>query len=61
MTDQLTRRQVLERAALGGAAITFPGILAACGSSGTKAGGTTTVEKKLAKGKAADFLYYTVV
>jgi spermidine/putrescine transport system substrate-binding protein len=49
MTDQLTRRQVLERAALGGAAITFPGILAACGSSGTKAGGTTTVEKKLAK------------
>jgi spermidine/putrescine transport system substrate-binding protein len=49
MTDQLTRRQVLERAALGGAAITFPGILAACGSSGTKAGANTTVEKKLAK------------
>ena len=50
MTDQLTRRQVLERAALGGAAITFPGILAACGSNGTKAGeGTTTVEKTLAK------------
>ena len=50
MTDQLTRRQVLERAALGGAAITFPGILAACGSSGTKAGGgTTSVEHKLAK------------
>ena len=49
MTDQLTRRQLLERAAIGGAAITFPGILAACGSSGTKAGSTTTVEKKLAK------------
>jgi spermidine/putrescine transport system substrate-binding protein len=48
MTDQLTRRQLLERAAIGGAAITFPGILAACGSSGTKAGGTT-VEHKLAK------------
>ncbi|MDQ2910810.1 MAG: spermidine/putrescine ABC transporter substrate-binding protein [Actinomycetota bacterium] len=42
MTDQLTRRQLLERAALGGAAITLPGILAACGSTGTKAGGTTT-------------------
>jgi spermidine/putrescine transport system substrate-binding protein len=50
MTDQLTRRQLLERAALGGAAITFPGILAACGSSGTKAGGgSTTAQKKLAK------------
>jgi spermidine/putrescine transport system substrate-binding protein len=49
MTDQLTRRQLLERAAIGGAAITFPGILAACGSSGSKAGGNSTVEKKLAK------------
>jgi spermidine/putrescine transport system substrate-binding protein len=50
MTDQLTRRQLLERAAMGGAAITFPGILAACGSSGSKAGeGTTSVEQKLAK------------
>jgi spermidine/putrescine transport system substrate-binding protein len=50
MTDQLTRRQLLERAAVGGAAITFPGILAACGSSGTKtAGGSTTVQHKLAK------------
>jgi spermidine/putrescine transport system substrate-binding protein len=48
MTDQLTRRQLLERAAIGGAAITVPGILAACGSSGTKASGTT-VEQKLAK------------
>ena len=44
MTDQLTRRQLLERAAIGGAAITFPGILAACGGSGSKAsGGTTSV------------------
>jgi spermidine/putrescine transport system substrate-binding protein len=50
MTDQLTRRQLLERAAMGGTAIAFPGILAACGSSGTKAGGgTTSVEHKLAK------------
>jgi spermidine/putrescine transport system substrate-binding protein len=50
MTDQLTRRQLLERAAIGGAAITFPGVLAACGGGGTKAGeGTATVERKLAK------------
>jgi spermidine/putrescine transport system substrate-binding protein len=50
MTDQLTRRQLLERAAIGGAAVTFPGILAACGGSSTKAGGAaTTTEQKLAK------------
>jgi spermidine/putrescine transport system substrate-binding protein len=50
MTDQLTRRQLLERAALGGAAITVPGLLAACGGSSSKAGaGTTTVQQKLAK------------
>jgi spermidine/putrescine transport system substrate-binding protein len=49
MTDHLTRRQLLERAAIGGAAITIPGVLAACGSSGTKASsGTTSVEQKLA-------------
>jgi spermidine/putrescine transport system substrate-binding protein len=50
MTDQLTRRQLLERAAVGGAAITFPGILAACGGSGSKAaGGTTSGKQQLAK------------
>jgi spermidine/putrescine transport system substrate-binding protein len=49
MSDQLTRQQLLRRAAIGGAAITVPGILAACGSSGTKASsGTTSVEQKLA-------------
>jgi spermidine/putrescine transport system substrate-binding protein len=48
MTDQLTRRELIERAALGGAAITFPGLLAACGGSSSKPGGST-VEKKLAK------------
>jgi spermidine/putrescine transport system substrate-binding protein len=31
MTDQLTRRQLLERAAAGGAVLTLPGLLAACG------------------------------
>jgi len=50
MNDHLTRKQLIERAALGGAAITFPGLLAACGGSSTKAGGgSTTVEHKLAK------------
>jgi len=48
MTDQLTRRQLLEKAALGGAAITLPGILAACGGSSSKSGASTT-EHKLAK------------
>jgi spermidine/putrescine transport system substrate-binding protein len=46
--DQLTRRKLLERAALGGAAITFPGIVAACGGTSKKTGGTTA-EQKLAK------------
>jgi spermidine/putrescine transport system substrate-binding protein len=50
MTDQLTRRELIERAALGGAAITVPGLLAACGGSSSKpGGGSTTVEHKLAK------------
>ena len=48
MTDQLTRRQLLERAAVGGAAITVPGLLAACGGTSKKAGGSAT-SHKLAK------------
>jgi len=50
-----TRRQLLERAALGGAALSVPGLLAACGGSGgieggatTTAGGATTGAKQLA-------------
>ncbi len=39
MNRPLTRRQVIERAALGGAALTIPGFLAACGGGN---GGTTT-------------------
>jgi spermidine/putrescine transport system substrate-binding protein len=42
MTRPLTRRQLLERAALGGAALTVPGFLAACGGSdGIEGAGTT--------------------
>ena len=44
MTDeQLTRRQLIERGALGAAAISLPALLAACGgSSGIKGGAKTT-------------------
>ena len=41
MNRSLTRRQVLERAALGGAALTIPGFLAACGGGVKGTGGTT--------------------
>ena len=37
MTElEITRRQLLERAALGGAVLTIPGFLAACGGSSAK-------------------------
>jgi spermidine/putrescine transport system substrate-binding protein len=43
MTRPLTRRQLLERAALGGAALSLPAFLAACGgSSGIEGTATTT-------------------
>ena len=48
MTDQLTRRQLLGRAALGGAALTFPGLVAACGGTASKSA-TGTTAHKLAK------------
>jgi len=49
MTDQLTRRKLLERAALGGAALTLPNILAACGGSSKKSSGSpSTTSHKLA-------------
>ena len=50
MTDHLTRRQLLERGALGGAAIALPGLAAACGGSSSSPSGTTTaVKQQLAK------------
>jgi spermidine/putrescine transport system substrate-binding protein len=46
MTDQLTRLELLRRAALGGTVLTLPGILAACGGDDDETagggGGTTT-------------------
>lgn len=47
MNSQLTRRELLERAALGGAALSLPGLLAACGGEEEKAV-TTAPAKKLA-------------
>jgi spermidine/putrescine transport system substrate-binding protein len=51
MTErELSRRQLLERAALGGAALTLPGFLAACGGGkGAATTGTSGGKKQLAK------------
>jgi len=48
MTNQLTRRELLQRGAAGGAALTIPGLLAACGGT-SKAGAGSTTSHKLAK------------
>jgi spermidine/putrescine transport system substrate-binding protein len=48
MTDGLTRLQLLRRAAAGGAFLTVPGVLAACGGSSNKAA-DTNASKTLAK------------
>jgi spermidine/putrescine transport system substrate-binding protein len=48
MTDQLTRRDLLQRAAAGGTVLTLPGLLAACGgTSSSSSGGSAS--HKLAK------------
>ncbi len=45
MTDRITRRTFVRRAAAGGSILTVPGLLAACGGGGggggTSSGGTT--------------------
>jgi spermidine/putrescine transport system substrate-binding protein len=48
MNRPLTRKQLLERAALGGAALTLPGFLAACGGGDDDAAATTEAAKELA-------------
>jgi spermidine/putrescine transport system substrate-binding protein len=48
MTEVYTRRQILERTAAGGAVLTIPGLLAACGGSSSKSAATTS-SHKLAK------------
>ena len=51
MTDQITRKVFLRRAAAGGSILTVPGLLAACGggSSGPSTAPGSTVPHKLAK------------
>jgi spermidine/putrescine transport system substrate-binding protein len=48
MTDDLTRRDLLRRAAAGGAFLTVPGVLAACGGSSSKSS-SASGDKTLAK------------
>jgi spermidine/putrescine transport system substrate-binding protein len=55
MTDALTRRQLLERAAAGGAVLTVPGLLAACGGTSKKGASSS---HKLAK--TLDFSNWTL-
>ena len=42
MNELLTRDQVLRRALAGGAFLSIPGLLAACGGGGSKSAATTT-------------------
>src|SRR5436190_19321014 len=49
MTDQLTRRELLQRAAAGGTVLTIPGLLAACGGSSKSSSGSGSGKHKLAK------------
>jgi spermidine/putrescine transport system substrate-binding protein len=51
MTDPITRRTFVRRAAASGSILTVPGLLAACGGGGSSpsGSGTTTVAPKLAK------------
>ena len=58
MTDVLSRRQLLRRAAAGGAFLTVPGVLAACGGTSKKAA-STTANKTLAKTlRFSNWTYY---
>jgi spermidine/putrescine transport system substrate-binding protein len=49
MTDHLSRRELLQRAAAGGTVLTLPGLLAACGGGSKSSEGEPASEKKLAK------------
>ena len=52
MSERLTRKQFLGRTAAGGALLTFPGVVSACGTSvnnASKSSSSQPVQKKLAK------------
>ena len=42
MTDRITRKTFIRRAAASGSILTVPGLLAACGGGGSKSAATTT-------------------
>jgi len=56
MNRSLTRKQLLERASLGAAALTLPGFLAACGGGEGETAGATTAA---GTGKLADTLRFS--
>jgi spermidine/putrescine transport system substrate-binding protein len=58
MTDHLTRRELIQRAAAGGTVLTLPGLLAACGGSSNPSSGGSESKKKLAK--TLDFSNWTL-
>jgi spermidine/putrescine transport system substrate-binding protein len=49
MNEQITRDELLRRALAGGAFLSVPGLLAACGGSSTKSAATTTVASTMPK------------
>jgi spermidine/putrescine transport system substrate-binding protein len=59
MTEPLTRAELIRRAALGGAALSLPGILAACGGGGIKSAGKTTTATAGAKRTLAKTLVFS--
>ena len=58
MTD-LTRRQLLERAAAGSALLSVPGLLAACGGDGGETAGTTAATSTGGSGGLKDTLRFS--
>ena len=58
MTHVLTRRQLLERAAVGGSVLTVPGLLAACGGTSKKAASTTASHQLAKTLRFSNWTYY---
>jgi spermidine/putrescine transport system substrate-binding protein len=60
MTDQLTRRKLFERGAVGGAALFVPGFLAACGGSSNGASPSTSAAATKHLAKTLNFSNWTL-
>jgi spermidine/putrescine transport system substrate-binding protein len=59
MTENLSRRELLQRAAAGGTVLTLPGLLAACGG-GTKSSGGSGSDSEHKLAKTLDFSNWTL-